>query len=280
MCAFLLFKTYRTDTPNSFPFHGILVAPVTSRNSLISALLCLASVALSADGVTARGVQSTATDPDVLYADRAHLVSAERAAAKWEERLTAGRDDFEASWKLARVCYWLGKHVAPADRRKQYERGVEAGKHAAAIDPQRPEGYFWMAANMGSLAESFGLRQGLRYRGPIKEALETVLRLDPGFQQGSAFRALGRWYFKVPRLFGGSNQKAIEHLQRSLTYNADSTISHFFLAEVLVDMDRRAEALAELQKVRDAPFDPQWAPEDQEYKAKAQDLLASLSLRR
>ncbi len=57
---------------------------------------------------------------------------------------------------------------------------------------------------MGALAESFGLRQGLKYRGAIKDELLTVLRLDPAFQEGSADRALGRWYYKVPGLFGGS----------------------------------------------------------------------------
>ena len=34
-----------------------------------------------------------------------------------------------------------------------------------------------------------------------------VLKLDPAFQHGSADRALGRWYFKVPGLFGGSQQE-------------------------------------------------------------------------
>jgi hypothetical protein len=69
---------------------------------------------------------------------------------------------------------------------------------------------------MGALAESFGLRQGLRYRGAIRESLLTALKLDPAFQQGSADRALGRWYHKVPGLFGGSNARSEEHLRRSL----------------------------------------------------------------
>ena len=107
-----------------------------------------------------------------------------------------------------------------------------------ALQPNRPEGHFWIAANMGTLAESFGLRQGLKYRGQIKDELETVLRLDPAFQQGSADRALGRWYFKVPRLFGGSNKKSEEHLRKSLTYDANSTVSHFFLAETLTELNR------------------------------------------
>jgi tetratricopeptide (TPR) repeat protein len=103
-----------------------------------------------------------------------------------------------------------------------------------------------------------------------------VLRLDPAYQHGSADRALGRWYFKVPRLFGGSNQRSLEHLQRSLAYNRESTVSHFFLAETLLDMNRRAEARAELEKVLDAPLDPEWTPEDLEYKEQARQLLAKL----
>ena len=109
---------------------------------------------------------------------------------------------------------------------------------------------------MGALAESFGLRQGLKYRKPIKEALETVLRLDPAFMEGSADRALGRWYFKVPRLFGGDRKLSEAHLRKSLTYNPDSTVSHFFLGELLEDEGRKAEARAELQKVLDAPLEP------------------------
>ena len=74
---------------------------------------------------------------------------------------------------------------------------------------------------MGALAESYGLRQGIKYRGAIKDALETVLRLDPAFQKGSADRALGRWYLKVPGLFGGSKKKSEEHLRKSLTYDPE-----------------------------------------------------------
>ena len=127
---------------------------------------------------------------------------------------------------------------------------------------------------MGALAESFGMRQGLKYRGDIKSSLLTVLKLDPAFQHGSADRALGRWYYKVPGLFGGSNKKSEEHLRRSLTYNPNSTASRFFLAETLIDLDRTAEARAELERLLAGPVDPEWAPEDREFKEKARRLLA------
>ncbi|OFW16644.1 MAG: hypothetical protein A3F70_04520 [Acidobacteria bacterium RIFCSPLOWO2_12_FULL_67_14] len=67
-----------------------------------------------------------------------------------------------------------------------------------------------------------------------------------------------------------------ERLTRDPKDNPDSTASRFFLAETLLDMNRRPEARAELEKVLDAPVDPDWAPEDQEFKAKARALLARL----
>ena len=194
----------------------------------------------------------------------------------WSAALTGDARDFDAAWKLARADYWLGGHGSDAERRTYLENGIDAGRKATAIQPNRPEGHFWTAANMGALAESFGLRQGLKYRKPIKEELETVLRLDPPFMDGSADRALGRWYFKVPSLFGGDRKLFEAHLRKSLTYNPNSTASHFFLAEGLLDDGRKAEARAELQKVLDAPPDPAWAPEDREFKEKARRALASL----
>jgi tetratricopeptide (TPR) repeat protein len=217
-----------------------------------------------------------AQTPDALYADRSNLANARRAAQAWSDELARDPRAFDAAWKLARANYWLGGHLPEAEQRRTFEAGIEAARKAIAVNANRPEGYFWLAANMGGLAESFGLRQGIKYRKPIKEALETVLRIDPAFQQGSADRALGRWYFKVPGLFGGSNKQAEAHLRKSLEYNPTSTVTHFFLAEVMVDENRKSEARAELQKVLDAPLDPQWTPEDQEFKAKARRLLDTL----
>lgn len=221
-------------------------------------------------------VRAQAPDPDALYAKREDLASARQAAEIWAGRLAADARDFEAAWKLARARYWLGGHAPEAERRQILEAGIAAGRAASAARPQRPEGYFWIAANMGALAESFGLRQGLKYRGDIRNALLTVLKLDPAFQQGSADRALGRWYYKVPGLFGGSKKKSEEHLRRSLTFNANSTASRYFLAETLLDLNRAHEARGELQRVLDAPLNPEWAPEDREFKEKARRLLATL----
>jgi tetratricopeptide (TPR) repeat protein len=244
---------------------------------LILGLLWLACAPVVAAGQAAGAPPSG--DPDALYASREHLPAALEAASIWDRRLEANPRDFEAAWKLARACYWLGSHVPAAEQRARYERGIEAGERAAEVEPRRPEGHFWTAANMGALAESFGLRAGLRYRGAIKRALETVLALDPAFEYGSADRALGRWYAKVPGLFGGSRTKAIEHLERSLKYDPASAASHFFLAEIYLDMDDRDDAARRhLQNVLEAPIDAEWGPETKEFQTKAKPLLEKLQL--
>jgi tetratricopeptide (TPR) repeat protein len=224
---------------------------------------------------TSAAAQNASPPPqtaDMLYADRAHLESARRAAELWTAAVGANSRDFGSAWKLARADYWLGGHVA-SESEMFYEAGIAAAGKAIAIDVNRAEGHFWIAANMGALAESSGMLAGLKYRKQIRQELETVLRIDPAFQEGSADRALGRWYHKVPRLFGGSHSKAEQHLKASLQYKADSTVTHYFLAELYKDDGRIAEARAEVQKVVDAPVDPDWAPEDLDYKDKARRLL-------
>jgi hypothetical protein len=220
-----------------------------------------------------------AQNADDLYADREHLASARQAADIWSADLAKDPKNFEAAWKLSRVCYWLGGHAPQAERRSFLERGMNAAQQAITAEPNRPAGHFWRAANMGTLAESFGVSAGLKYRKPVKQELETVLRLDAAFMEGSADRVLGRWYFRVPGLFGGSKVLAEQHLRASLKYDPNSTVSHFFLAELLLDQGRAGEARTELQAVIDVPFNAQWAPEDREYKEKARALLPKTSSR-
>jgi tetratricopeptide (TPR) repeat protein len=221
--------------------------------------------------------QVPAEDPDALYKDRENLASAKRASDIWAARLKADPKDFASAWKLAQARYWLGTNGLPEPERKAaLEAGIAAARIAIALNTARPEGHFWLAANMGALAESFGLRQGIRYRGPIKDALLTTLKIDPAFLDGSADRALGRWYYKVPGLFGGSNRKSEEHLRKALTYNPTSVISHIFLAETLADMGRKDEARRECQAAIDAVPHPDWIPEDRRFKETAKRLLRDL----
>ena len=196
------------------------------------------------------------------------------------QRVARNPGDFDAAWRLGRAGYWLGEHLPTKGARvAAFESGMAAARKAIAAEPSRCEGYFWLAANMGGLAELNGLRAGIKSRTPVRQNIEKVIALDPSFQKGSGDRALGRWYFKVPGLFGGSNRKSEEHLRKSLTYHPQSIASRFFLAETYEDMGRKADAVRLLHEVEALAIDPDWAPEDTEFKQKARALLAKLVTR-
>jgi tetratricopeptide (TPR) repeat protein len=234
--------------------------------------LLLASAALFARQASAPG-ESKSGNPDELYRRREDLASATRAASLWS---AAAATDFEAAWKLARAGYWLGTHLPEAERRAALERGVSAGEAAVGLRPDRPEGHFWLAANMGVLAESYGLSQGLKYRSRIKSELEKSMAIDPLWSQASAETALGQWYMKVPRLFGGSRAKAEERFRRVLERFPQSKNALLFLAEGMIVQGRPADARRLLERLIETPIEPDWAPEDRDLKRKAAARLESL----
>jgi predicted Zn-dependent protease len=156
------------------------------------------------------------------------------------------------------------------------ERGVSAGEAAVRLRPDRPEGHFWLAADMGALAESFGIVQGLKYRSRIKEELERAQAIDPSWQEDSADSALGQWYFEVPRLLGGSRAKAEDHLRRVLDRFPQNMTALSFLAEVLAAERRTREAGALLQRLMAVPLDPDWAPEGRDFQRRAARRLMTL----
>jgi hypothetical protein len=226
-------------------------------------LACVVTAAAAAQG-------PAGTDPDALYRQREDPASAARAADLWAARSST---DYEAAWKLARVLYWIGTHGDKSGQRSALERGVKAGEQAVRLRGNRPEGHFWLAANMGRLAESFGMTQGVKYRGRIKSELELVLAIDASWEPGFADDALGQWYATVPRLFGGSLQKAEQHFEKALAADPTNLSAVMSLAQLRLRSRKNPEARVLLQRIIDAPLDPEWAPEERAFKREAAELL-------
>ena len=208
-------------------------------------------------------------DPDALYRGRQDPANASRAASIWRGRLSADARDYEAAWKLARAEYWLGDHSPEAARKEHYRRGVVAARAATAIEPRRADGHFWLASNLGGVAETAGLAAGLKYRGPIRDEFEAVTRLDPAYEKGGAYCALADYYLEVPALLGGSRTKAEELARRCVALDPTGVTGHYYLGEVLAAQGRPAAARLEWQRALDARVDPDSIPEDTELQARA-----------
>lgn len=211
---------------------------------------------------------------DELFAQRVDMAKARQAAQAYTQAMEADPQNAQAAWKLARVQYWLGKHAEGDDAKiADFEKGIAAAKKAIAIDPKSKGGHYWLGVSYGLYGSAKGITKSLALIDPIKEEMAQVIELDPKYDSGGAYRVLGRLYFKVPGLFGGDNDKAIENLQEAIKYGPNRWLNHLYLAEVYVDEDETGKAKTLLKAVLAGPPETGMEPEWDEEKIKARDML-------
>jgi tetratricopeptide (TPR) repeat protein len=213
---------------------------------------------------------------DELWAQRADIERCRQAIATYEKVLAVDTNNYEAAWKIARACYWLGIQPTEEDKVAIFEKGIESAKKAIAIKDNDPAGHFWLGVSYGKYGEAKGILKSLSLVDPTKEEMERVLELDPNFESGGAYRVLGRLYYKLPGLFGGSNKKSIENLKKSIEIDPERLLTHVFLAEVYIDTDKQDLARKELEFVANSPPKKGYEPESAMEKEQAKELLKKL----
>lgn len=141
-----------------------------------------------------------------------------------------------------------------------FRDGIEAGTAARKLQPEKPEGHFWFGANVGGKAAHSMLGNPTAFQD-VRSAMEVVLKVDEGFQSGSAYIALGRLYMEAPGVIGGDNNKAISYLEKGLRFGPNSAVLHAYLAEAYQAADRDADARKQIEIVKSLTPDPQYAAE-------------------
>jgi tetratricopeptide (TPR) repeat protein len=191
--------------------------------------------------------------------------------------LAAARDpnrrNYETEWKFAKFNYFLGKQTANEEEsEKAFEAGVKAGKIASHIEPEKPDGYFWQGANLGEQAKRAPLTKGLTTIGEIRRIMHKVIELDPEYQNGSAYVALGQIELAT-RLTGGKAEKAIEYLKKAVEIEPENAYAQLYLAEAYLAVQKDAEAKKHLDYILQMKPHPEYLPEYNESQEKAKRLL-------
>ena len=153
--------------------------------------------------------------------------------------------------------------------------GIEAGKAAVQLQPNKPEGHFWLGANYGGRA-SHSTLSNLSSFQDIRGEMEAVLKLDETYQGYSAYLGLGRLYLQAPKVLGGDVKKAIEYLEKGVKLNPNNTVMRFHLAEAY-EVDRRnADAKKQIEAIISATPDPKYKAEHNVAVLKSKKLLAKI----
>ena len=232
------------------------------------------------------------------------------AIAAYRAAIAAEPSGLEGRWKLARALRFKGAYTTSNVETKKtifgqaravteealkmvektlQSQGIkgfdkvsnEALAKAAKAVPHAGEVFYWDSVSWGEWAVAYGkmaaVRQGAADR--ILHSSTVAMLIDPKLEGGGPERVLGRLHNQTPRvpfLTGwASDELAVKHLKRSLTYEPGDKLTKVFLAEAMVSDSASAkkDAIKLLREVIDTPNDPAFAVEHAAAQRDARKLL-------
>ena len=110
--------------------------------------------------------------------------------------------------------------------------------------------------------------------------MNKVLELNEAYEDGGAHRVLGRVFFKVPGIAGGSKKKSLVHLEKAKELGLDDMLTRVYLAETLLDQKMIERSREELHYILNKDDDPGWVNSVNECKRLARDLLKHKKFRK
>ena len=250
-----------------------MVTGATLVGLLLLATSCNKSLPKESPATDSASAAQDISSADQLYSQRADLDQLRRGIVSLRQAQTKDPGNYEAAWKLSKFDYYLATHTADSKERDEaFRSGIDAGKTAAQLQSEKPDGHFWLGANYGGAAEQSTI-QGLATVKDIRSEMETVLRLDQGYQDGSAYMVLGLVDLNAPSIIGGDPKKAVEEMEQGLRFGEPNAFLHLHLAEAYRKVGRNDDARRELKKILSMTPDPNYLPEYKEASADAQKLL-------
>ena len=216
-------------------------------------------------------------EAEPLYEGRDDMTKARTAVTVLRQAHAADYGNFEAAWKLARAAFFVADRTDnDTERDDMFREGTNAGKAAVQLQPDKPDGHFWLGANYGGKAAHSTLSNLSSFQD-IKGEMEAVLKLDESYQGYSAYLGLGRLYLGAPRVLGGDVSKAIEYLEKGVKLNPNNTVMRFHLAEAYEVNNRDADAKKQIETILATTPDPKYTAEHKDAVAKAKKLQEKIA---
>jgi tetratricopeptide (TPR) repeat protein len=230
----------------------------------------------STGGADAKMAADKIAEAEPFYEAREDLTRARTAVSILRQAHAADYGNFEAAWKLARATFSVGDRTDnETEWDDMFREGIEAGKAAVQLQPNKPEGHFWLGANYGGRAAHSTLSNFSSFQD-IKGEMDAVLKLDESYQGYSAYLGLGRLYLQAPKVMGGDIKKAIEYLEKGIKLNPNNTVMRFHLAEAYEVEKRNGDAKKQIESVISTTPDPKYVAEHKAAVEKSKKLLEKI----
>jgi hypothetical protein len=184
----------------------------------------------------------------------------------------AARDAWEAS---ARAAERALRVQAPAWA-EAIDRGEDPAAAAARVDAAGAEALYHLAQGAMRTAQATGYAAVLAVKDAALAMMARAAELDERVDAAGPHRALGAWRAILPTAAGGGAAASRAHFDRARALAPDDPLARVAEAEtwaVLVQDERRFDALLEDVLALDPGRDPARAPEAALAKARAKELL-------
>ena len=244
----------------------------------LTALLCCTSAVPAAAAMDGPNpTPSTRPDPvaeaDALFSYGEDTARDLQALATLARAVLTDEHNYQVLWRAARAYYHVGDDASEREKRRYFEFGIEMGQLAVARQPAGVEGHFWLAANYGGLSEIQGIWQALQMVKKVRIEMETALRLQPDYEDGNAYRALGEIARQLPGVLGGSLKRAMTYFEQGLRVAPHNMALRFALARAYREAGQREASQRLLADILQMPVRPERAQADRHTQDKAQQLL-------
>ncbi len=235
----------------------------------------------------------------------AHPQNVEAAIDLYRKALSLEPRNIEILAKLMRALHFRGAYTGSTLEEKKaiFDEGRQLGQAAvdrleaevkgkkglSRIEALRlirgtPALYLWTAGHWGEWGLVRGkfaaARSGAASR--VRDLSQTVIEIDPLFEDAAGYRILGRLHAEAPRIVfitgWVSREKALLYLRRAHQIAPSHPTNSYFLAEAILDHEpaRRDEALALLEQCAAMTPRPDYLLEDARYARVARKLLDEL----
>jgi tetratricopeptide (TPR) repeat protein len=236
---------------------------------LIALLLCVSSLAQTPK-------TSTIQQSDKLFSYGEDPPRDRQALDLLEQASRSEPGQYQILWRLARANYYVAEETPKNQKLPLYERGAAVAQQAISFEPNAAEGHFWLGANYGGTAELKGMFNALFLIGKIRSEMETVVRLNPGYEDARAYLALSELDRQLPRLIGGSTSRAVNWGEEGLKLAPRNLELKLSLARAYLEVGRREDARRQLQEIAAATVSPVRAKSERAVQQQASQLLTKV----
>ena len=228
-------------------------------------------------GADAKMASDKIAEAEPLYDGREDMTKARTAVTALRQAHAADYGNYEAAWKLARAAFYVGDRTdVDTEQDAMFKEGIDAGKAAVQLQPNKPDGHFWLGANYGGSAAHSTLSNLSSFQD-IKGEMEAVLKIDEGYQGYSAYLGLGRLYLQAPKMLGGDPAKAVQYLEKGVKFNPTNTLMRYELAAAYEVTGRSGEAKKQIETLMSTNPDPKYMAEHKQAVQDAQKLLEKIN---